>query len=140
MGIFYVILFFAHFSAWVNGGFFQNILGGNNEVVQNTKSSVIRGLPDGIAKSYNLLDDNILSMQCDQNKVIPFSSLNDGYCDCMDGTDEPGTSACTNSIFYCVNAGYKLIKIPSSRVDDGICDCCDGSDEGNIKACSNTCR
>ena len=27
-------------------------------------------------------------------KLIPFSDVNDDYCDCDDNTDEPGTSAC----------------------------------------------
>ncbi|KAI5006755.1 hypothetical protein ZWY2020_033998 [Hordeum vulgare] len=55
--------------------------------------------------------------------------LNDDFCDCPDGTDEPGTSACPEAKFYCKNAGHSPITIFSSRVNDGICDCCDGSDE-----------
>ncbi|KEH30819.1 putative mannose-6-phosphate receptor binding domain, glucosidase 2 subunit beta [Medicago truncatula] len=66
--------------------------------------------------------------------------LNDDFCDCPDGTDEPGTSACPRGKFYCRNAGHSPLYLFSSRVNDGICDCCDGSDEYDGKAkCSNTC-
>ncbi|XP_022995745.1 glucosidase 2 subunit beta [Cucurbita maxima] len=68
------------------------------------------------------------------------AQLNDNYCDCPDGTDEPGTSACPNGKFYCRNAGHVPLLLFSSRVNDGICDCCDGSDEYDNKVkCPNTC-
>jgi hypothetical protein len=35
----------------------------------------------------------------DQSQIIPLSSLNGGKCDCPDGSDEPGTSACINGHF-----------------------------------------
>ncbi|KAL9243772.1 hypothetical protein vseg_017620 [Gypsophila vaccaria] len=66
--------------------------------------------------------------------------LNDDFCDCIDGTDEPGTSACPRGKFYCRNMGSQPQFLFSSRVNDHICDCCDGSDEydGAIY-CPNTC-
>lgn len=56
-----------------------------------------------------------------QSIAIPFRSVNDNYCDCPDGSDEPGTSACKNGRFFCENNGFIGHYIPSSRVGDGIC-------------------
>ncbi|KAF8102699.1 hypothetical protein N665_0197s0059 [Sinapis alba] len=76
----------------------------------------------------------------DGSKRFTRAQLNDDFCDCADGTDEPGTSACPNGKFYCRNAGHSPLVLFSSRVNDGICDCCDGSDEYDGKvSCSNTC-
>ena len=66
---------------------------------------------------------------CNDGVVIEASRINDEYCDCQDGDDEPGTSACEGGHFYCVNRGHRGKYLSSSRVDDGVCDCCDGSDE-----------
>ncbi|XP_010451052.1 PREDICTED: glucosidase 2 subunit beta-like isoform X1 [Camelina sativa] len=76
----------------------------------------------------------------DGSKKFTKAQLNDDFCDCSDGTDEPGTSACPNGKFYCRNAGHSPLVLFSSRVNDGICDCCDGSDEydGQV-TCPNTC-
>ncbi|KAJ6798531.1 glucosidase 2 subunit beta [Iris pallida] len=77
----------------------------------------------------------------DGSRKFTREQLNDEFCDCADGTDEPGTSACPEGRFYCQNAGNVPVTLFSSRVNDGICDCCDGSDEYNNETvkCPNTC-
>ncbi|XP_058479601.1 glucosidase 2 subunit beta-like [Solea solea] len=95
----------------------------------------------GISSSYKRFYRERKSFLCiDGSKIIPFEQVNDDYCDCDDGSDEPGTSACPRGRFYCTNLGFRPHYIPSSRVNDGICDCCDASDEYNSHAhCQNTC-
>ncbi|KAJ3328703.1 hypothetical protein HDU76_009450 [Blyttiomyces sp. JEL0837] len=100
----------------------------------------------GVAKSKRDLyapgPDNTFTC-FDKSRTIPYSSLNDDFCDCQDGSDEPGTSACSNGRFHCTNAWHKPAYIPSNRVNDGICDpeCCDGTDEWNGKVtCPNRCK
>lgn len=79
---------------------------------------------------------------------FPLTSLNDDYCDCPDGSDEPGTAACAGRAppatalhFYCENRWHLPAEIPASRVNDGVCDCCDGSDEWQTPSlCRDTCE
>ncbi|KAK9152919.1 hypothetical protein Sjap_000399 [Stephania japonica] len=84
-------------------------------------------------------DSEIIACR-DGSKSFSRERLNDDFCDCADGTDEPGTSACPEGKFYCRNEGSTPQLLFSSRVNDRLCDCCDGSDEydGGIN-CSNTC-
>ncbi|KAJ1018531.1 hypothetical protein NDA16_004813 [Ustilago loliicola] len=106
----------------------------------------VRGVAPADATKYQPIknEQGQLTWKClDGSKQLSWSAINDDYCDCADGSDEPGTSACPNSTFYCANAGHIPAYIRSSRVDDGICDpeCCDGSDETDGKVhCPNRCE
>ncbi|CAE7394727.1 Prkcsh [Symbiodinium microadriaticum] len=80
------------------------------------------------------------SFSCfDGSAVLQADAVNDDFCDCADGSDEPGTPACAGvGLFYCSNVESIPKLIHSSHVADGICDCCDGSDERS-SSCPNTC-
>jgi protein kinase C substrate 80K-H len=119
-----------------------------------------------VAKYYK----NLETFMCISNPsiTVPIAQVNDDYCDCPDGSDEPGTAACSyisplsppqpsmgkpgtvNETlalpgFYCKNKGHIPSYIPFTNVNDGVCDyelCCDGSDEydgaGGVK-CEDQC-
>jgi protein kinase C substrate 80K-H len=119
-----------------------------------------------VAKYYK--DTETFSCISNPTIKLPIARLNDDYCDCPDGSDEPGTSACSylsplsppqplgiegkdvNTTpalpgFYCKNKGHQPSYIPFTSVNDGACDyelCCDGSDEyehvGGVK-CEDRC-
>lgn len=79
----------------------------------------LRGVPGSLRSLYEAA-----ALLCDGSaRSVPRAQINDGYCDCADGADEPGTSACANSRFYCVNKGYRGKYLPSMYVGDGVCDC-----------------
>ncbi|KAF9951580.1 hypothetical protein BGZ72_006938 [Mortierella alpina] len=105
-------------------------------------SNTPRGVSPSDAKLYT--PNSSQSWSClDGSKIIPFSAVNDDYCDCADGSDEPGTSACGTGHFHCANEGHLPSSIKTSRVNDGICEseCCDGTDEydGQVQ-CPNVCE
>ncbi|KAL2162360.1 hypothetical protein VTH06DRAFT_7273 [Thermothelomyces fergusii] len=115
-------------------------------------------LPRGVGPEFARFYTNKSAFTCISNPSITLepSQVNDNSCDCPDGSDEPGTAACshidalspeqplpgsitgttntTNALpgFWCANAGHIGNYVPFMYVNDGVCDyelCCDGSDE-----------
>ncbi|CAB3407771.1 unnamed protein product [Caenorhabditis bovis] len=108
---------------------------------QQTQLRDVRGVPLSELSLFQPTGDKLNLFTCrDGAQTIPYSKLNDDYCDCLDGSDEPGTSSCQNTKFFCRNEGFTGRYVPSTRINDGICDCCDGSDEydGGV-SCANIC-
>lgn len=92
---------------------------------------LILGTHESQMEQYKPRDDGVFECIASM-ETIAYSQINDDYCDCLDGSDEPGTNACANGHFVCSyqeKYGRYPITVPSSRVNDGVCDCCDGSDE-----------
>lgn len=106
---------------------------------QATSSPEVRGVHPSLYPRY-IPTSSSLWPCLDGSRSIPWSAVNDDYCDCPDGSDEPGTippsrfictynvlilhlgtSACRNSTFFCRNIGHVGASISATRVNDGIC-------------------
>ncbi|KAM0799872.1 glucosidase II beta subunit-like protein-domain-containing protein [Usnea florida] len=126
-----------------------------------------RGVGPEFAKYYK--DSETFTCISAPSIHLSVARLNDDFCDCPDGSDEPGTSACAhlsplspsfpgstpsddldtaNALpgYYCKNKGHQPSYVPFTVVNDGVCDydlCCDGSDEwaktGGVK-CEDRCK
>ena len=111
-------------------------------IVQNTqtKANVIDIIAQGSTRSrFHMLMMTFVV----RNKLYRFAwafwnKIHESTLDCVDGTDEPGTSACSamdpsvqrGGQFWCPNNVTGSGKyITASRVHDGVCDCCNGADE-----------
>ncbi|KAL2022043.1 hypothetical protein VTK56DRAFT_6283 [Thermocarpiscus australiensis] len=134
--------------------------------------AVSESLPRGVGPEFAKYYTSKTKFTCISNPSIALdpSQVNDNSCDCPDGSDEPGTAACshidplspeqplpgsatgtTNSShalpgFWCANAGHIGSYLPFMYVNDGVCDyelCCDGSEEyANVGGvkCENRCE
>lgn len=52
------------------------------------RAASVRGVQPSLVSAYNTEID---SFKClDGSKLLPSSRVNDDYCDCLDGSDEPG--------------------------------------------------
>jgi len=95
----------------------------------NTRAKAAEIVADGRQPQAEAEQDNKEFVVCPDGTK---GRVNDDYCDCSDGSDEPMTSACSHLLvrketFPCGD-GSGLV-IYASRVGDGIQDCPDGSDE-----------
>ncbi|RTG89332.1 protein kinase C substrate 80K-H [Schistosoma bovis] len=80
-------------------------------------------LPKGVPLSRSSFYKVGQSFTClDGSSAIPWWQVNDDYCDCRDGSDEPGTSACLNGRFFCRDMQYRPVYLPSAYVNDSICE------------------
>ncbi|XP_057526245.1 glucosidase 2 subunit beta isoform X2 [Amaranthus tricolor] len=85
--------------------------------MESSASSTHRGVDP---LDINYFDSEL--MQCkDGSNSFTKDRFNDDFCDCVDGTDEPGTSACPRGKFYCRNLGSQPRFLFSSHVNDHIC-------------------
>lgn len=95
--------------------------------------SIVQGVPPWNQHLYEPIDSDSRKWAClnDSSILLDIDQINDGICDCPDGSDEPGTGACgaRGPQFYCRNEFFLPRFISQSKVSDGVCDCCDCSDE-----------
>lgn len=78
-------------------------------------SADVRGAPPEEQKRYT--SGVVECVVRGELKALGQEYINDDYCDCDNGEDEPGTSACSHllsSVFYCSNDGYFPKKVRSA--------------------------
>ncbi len=108
--------------------------------IKNQSSPMLRG-----QKKKKMLRAKIFQHTCeDGSKVNYYGSnfhqsstflMNDNYCDCEDGSDEPLTSACSHIrvqqriLPNCKDVDGAPVVMYASRISDSIVDCTDETDE-----------
>ncbi|GFG40809.1 hypothetical protein Cfor_11867 [Coptotermes formosanus] len=81
---------------------------GYSKIVENEKQTLLKGIRPTDTWRYRPNErGNFMCLHT--REELDFSRVNDDFCDCVvDGSDEPGTSACQNGRFYCdtQNTGF----------------------------------
>merc|ERR1712013_644085 len=72
----------------------KQITNGHREGTWDT----VNTLNPALESSYTM-DSNGMFECLESKELIVFSMVNDDYCDCKDGSDEPSTSACPGTFF-----------------------------------------
>jgi len=102
-------------------------------LLAHASAADVAGVPRSLAKAYAGADGKFACLD-GRGAPLPLAAVNDDFCDCADGSDEPGTSACAGGRFFCAQKGFRGKFVPAALVGDGVCDCCDGADEAAAAA------
>lgn len=92
----------------------------NNENIQRMTNSILQNNNPNPVQNY---------VECDKVDTNHIAILNDDFCDCIDGSDEPNTSACSHILVSIPTFKCNNIKIYTSRINDGFSDCLPNIDE-----------